>query len=96
MSETNAAHEDCRCETGKTMSIGDAAAMLGLSTAQVRRLCKAHERNENEGLAFRWSAGWAPHTDIHGRVLRGHRLPYADAVRKLNKAKQRVERDPSV
>lgn len=96
MSETNVAHEDCRCETGKTMSIGDAAAALGLSTAQVRRLCKAHERNESEGLAFRWSAGWAPRTDVNGHVLRGHRLPYADAVRKLNKAKQNAERDSPV
>lgn len=80
----------------ETMSVGDAAKLLGLSPAQVRRLCKIHERNPDEGLAFAWSRGWVVTHDINGHPLRGHRMPYRDAVVALAKAKQRAERDSSV
>jgi hypothetical protein len=88
--------DDCRCEDGPTMPIGDAAAMLGMSTAQVRRLCKIHERKPSEGLAFKWSVGWLPHTDVNGHLLRGHRMPYRAAVERLVAAKQAAERNSSV
>lgn len=87
---------ECRCEVGPTMPIGDAANLLGMSTAQVRRLCKIHERHPGEGLAFMWSAGWAPRRDINGHLLRGHRMPYEAAVMRLVRAKQAAERNSSV
>lgn len=76
-----------------TMGIGEAAAALGLTTAQVRRLCKLHERNPDEGLAFAWSRAWAVTHDINGHALRGHRMPYADAVQDLAEAKRKAEQE---
>lgn len=73
------------------MGIGEAAKALGLTVAQTRRLCKAHDRNPDEGLAYAWSAGWAERTDVNGHKLRGHRLPYADAVQDLVIAKRQAE-----
>jgi hypothetical protein len=90
MTEANDAR---RTSERGTMSIGDAAAMLGMPVAQVRRLCKAFEANPDEGLAFAWSRAWAPTTDVNGHELRGHRQPYRDAVEALVRAKQRAERE---
>lgn len=70
----------------ETMSMGDAAKMLGLSVAQVRRLCRRYEKDPSQGLAFAWSSEWAAHPDINGNILRGHRLPFADAVHELKRA----------
>jgi hypothetical protein len=80
----------------ETMAIGDAASLLRLSVAQVRKLCKIYESNPDEGLAFAWTSSWVPRTDVNGHRLRGHRRPYRDAVEKLAAAKQRAERNPSL
>jgi hypothetical protein len=72
-----------------TMGIGEAASQLGLTVPQVRRLCKIWEATPGEGLDFAWSTPWAPRTDRNGHLLRGHRLPYVDAVQKM-RAAQRV------
>jgi hypothetical protein len=79
-----------------TMGIGEAASLLGLSVAQVRKLCKAYEHDPGEGLAFAWTSSWVQRTDINGHKLRGHRRPYRDAVEAMAAAKQRAERNPSV
>lgn len=81
-------------EQRETMAIGDAASLLGLSVAQVRKLCKIYEREPSEGLAFAWTSSWVQRTDINGHKLRGHRRPYRDAVEALAKAKQHAERNP--
>lgn len=98
MSETNPpAANDGANEPGErpTVGIGEAARMLDLTVAQVRRLCKTWERNPGEGLEFTWSAAWAPRTDINGHTLRGHRLPYRDAVEALVAAKRGTGQDSS-
>lgn len=87
--------DDENSDPRETMSIGDAASLLGLSVPQVRKLCKAYERNPDEGLAFEWSRAWAVTHDVNGYPLRGHRMPYRDAVETLAKAKQHAERNPS-
>jgi hypothetical protein len=78
----------------KTVGIGEAAALLHLSVSQVRRLCKAYERDPSEGLAFTWTSSWAQHTDTNGNMLRGHRRPYLDAVQALVAAKEQTEQSP--
>jgi hypothetical protein len=80
----------------ETMAIGEAAALLGLSVAQVRKLCKIYERSPDEGLAFMWTSSWVERTDVNGHRLRGHRRPYRDAVETLAKVKQHAERNPSL
>jgi hypothetical protein len=72
-----------------TMEIGEAAKLLGLTVPQVRRLCKIWEASPGEGLEFAWSTAWAPRRDRNGHLLRGHRLPYVDAVQRM-RAAQRV------
>ncbi len=61
----------------ESMSMGEAARMLGLSVDKVRDLCNSGE------LAFVWTYGEMPHADVAGRMLRGHRRPYVAAVRRV-------------
>jgi hypothetical protein len=93
MSETNETQVANEAAGGEgerpTMEIGEAAKLLGLTVPQVRRLCKIWEASPGEGLDFAWSTPWAPRTDRNGHLLRGHRLPYVDAVQKM-RAAQRV------
>jgi hypothetical protein len=72
-----------------TLGIGEAATLLGLTVPQVRRLCKAWEANPGEGLEFAWSTAWAPRHDRNGHLLRGHRMPYADAVQRMRAAQRK-------
>lgn len=62
--------------------MSEAAQILRIPISRVRRLCRVHEANPGVGLEFRWSANGS-HRDINGHLLRGHRLPFADAVNDL-------------
>ncbi len=69
--------------TRETMTMSEAASLLGVSTLSVRRLCNEWEKNHEVGLAFAWTSPAAGRTDINGHRLRGHRRPFADAVRAM-------------
>lgn len=65
------------------MTMADAASLLGVSVLTVRRMCKTYEKTDGaNGLAFAWTSPLSGRTDVRGRELRGHRRPFADAVRK--------------
>jgi hypothetical protein len=68
------------------MTMGDAAKLMGVSVAKVRKLCNLNERNPSEGLPFAWTSAGAPTVDVNDHVLRGHRRPYADEVRRFARA----------
>jgi hypothetical protein len=70
----------------ETMTMGDAAKMMGVSVAKVRKLCSLNERDPAKGLPFAWTSAGEPTEDVNGHTLRGHRRPYADAVRRFARA----------
>jgi hypothetical protein len=72
-----------------TMTMGEAAEALGVSVSQVRKLCKLGEQDPSQGLAFAWTEEDMPRPDRNGHTLKGHRLPYVDAVRKLARESSR-------
>jgi hypothetical protein len=78
------------------MTMGEAAALLGVSVISVRRMCRAYEKNlanggDGEvGLPFAWTSPTAGRKDVQGRALRGHRRPFADSVRELARASGRL------
>jgi transposase len=75
----------------ETMTMSEAASLLGVSVLTVRRMCKAYETSgEKEGLAFAWTSPNSSRTDIRGRRLRGHRRPFADAVRETARLTGRI------
>lgn len=73
------------------MTIGEAASLLGVSVRTVRQMCKAYEddreknvpEGEAGGLPFAWTSPNSKRRDINGHALRGHRRPFADAVRAM-------------
>lgn len=78
----------------ETMTMGEASALLGISVRAVRGLCEAYEKNPAVGLPFAWTSPLSGRTDIHGRRLRGHRRPFADAVRQMAVATGRLSASP--
>jgi hypothetical protein len=76
--EDGASHSEAPRET---MTMSEAASLLGVSTLSVRRMCKAYEKSGGEaGLAFAWTSPLSDRRDVNGHELRGHRRPFADAV----------------
>lgn len=65
------------------MTMGEAASLLGVSTLSVRRMCNLYEKNPATGLPFAWTSPTLGRVDVNGRRLRGHRRPFADAVRAM-------------
>ncbi len=79
----------------ETMGMAEAASLLGVSVLTVRRMCKAHEKNHETGLAFAWTSPGTGRRDVNGNELRGHRRPFRDAVVKLARESGRLpESDP--
>jgi hypothetical protein len=77
------------------MTMGAAASLLGVSVLTVRRMCRAYENSEGkDGLAFAWTSPKSGRHDVQGRVLRGHRRPFADAVREMARTTGRLGASP--
>lgn len=67
-----------RDRNAPTMTMGEAAAKLRIPISRVRRMCRAYERDTSTGLAFTWTS--EPQQLRDGRVRRGKRMPFVDAV----------------
>ncbi len=75
-----------------TVSLGEAAAMLGVEPPVARRMCDAYERSEGrEGLAFVWDRVRGRLTvNVKGRRLRGWRRPIRAEVLAMKAAREQA------
>jgi hypothetical protein len=77
-------------EVRETVTMGEAAKLLGVSVRTVRQMCKAFDDDPEVGLPYAWTSPLMGRTDRNGHVLRGHRRPFASSVRELARASGRL------
>lgn len=82
-----------------TMTVGEAAKLLGLSIASVQRLCQRYENDPKAdppaGISFAWPRPDATETDRFGAPLRGQRRVHTDAVIAWGKRMNLLVDDPA-